>query len=114
MPEFRQPAVLTKYRWIIHYNTYFVIWITFFALSIHYVWVRRRYANVALIATRHDAKQVRRARTNPGEPMMRNLFFAAVATLAVVFAGPVSSGKDVDGHRPAPPSAVMTDLGGNG
>lgn len=50
---------------------------------------------------------------------MRNLFFAAMATLVVVFAGPVSSGsvssgKDADGPRNAPPSAVMSDLGGNG
>ncbi len=45
---------------------------------------------------------------------MRNLFFAAVATLAVVFVGPVSSGKDANGHPAAPPSALMTDLGGNG
>lgn len=45
---------------------------------------------------------------------MRNLFFAAVATLAVVFSGPVSSTPAANGQYSAPPSAVMTDLGGLG
>ncbi len=55
---------------------------------------------------------------------MRTLSFAVLATLMVVFSGPVTSGpvtygsvnsgKDADTARSVTPSAVMTDLGGNG
>lgn len=44
---------------------------------------------------------------------MRNFLFAAVATLAVLFSGPVSSTSAANGHHRSP-SAIMTDLGGLG
>ena len=46
--------------------------------------------------------------------MMRNLFFAAVATLAVIFTGPVHSGRDPADHRATPPLAVLGEFEGNG
>ena len=45
---------------------------------------------------------------------MRNLFFAAMATLAVVFTGPVRSDVPAAGHHNPPPSAIVSDLGGLG
>lgn len=45
---------------------------------------------------------------------MRNLFFAAMATLAVVFTGPVRSDIPAAGHHNPPAPAVASDFGGLG
>ena len=45
---------------------------------------------------------------------MRNLFFAGIATLVVVFYGPVRSDIPAAGQHNPPPSALVNDLGGRG